>query len=98
MCRQGTVRIICVGLEAKSTDTVQLASGSGAVGGGGVCWACKTRLNANHRKLGIVGVGGAIHAYILRRVAAELARRARDTDPTGLTCEAEVARAGRRIA
>jgi len=37
-------------------------------------------------------------AYILGRVAAELARSARDTDPAGLAREPKVARARHRVA
>jgi len=56
--------IICVAAKAGSTDTDHLASGSGAACCRGVRGACKTRLNAVHRKLGIVGIGGAFRAYI----------------------------------
>ena len=52
----------------------------------------------DHKRLGIVGVGRALVAYILRHVAAKLSSRTRDVGGAGLAREAEVARAGRGVA
>jgi len=57
--------IICVGSVAGLADTIQLASGSGAARCGGCFWTCQTRLMTDHSRLGIVGVGRALVAYIL---------------------------------